>query len=181
MPAAGEGKFVRIGRIAGAHGLRGEVKVAPWTEERANLLHYRRVFLSTAEDGEKREFVVSAGRLSGKDGVVLRLSGCASRDEAEALRGGTLWLSTDDLPPLAEGEYYLHELIGKRACLRAGAESFGRIVAVLDTAAGQSLLVVREGERETLVPAASAFIARVDDESVVFDLPEGLLEPGADV
>ena len=180
MPAADERAFVRIGRITGAQGLRGEVKVAPCTAERANILAFRRVFAAAGEDGAKREFAVLSARLAGKSAVVLRLDACATRDEAEALRGNSLWLPVEDLPPPAQGEHYLHDLLGKRACLRENGRCFGRIEAMQDTAAGQSLLVVREGGRETLVPAVSAFIVRVDEESVVFDLPEGLPAPGAD-
>ena len=82
MPAQ---DFVRVGTITRPHGLRGEVSVALYTAAPENMLAYRRVFLSAAEDrgsAEKREFQVLQARLADK-GVLLLLSGCNSRNEAE--------------------------------------------------------------------------------------------------
>ena len=94
------------------------------------------------------------------------------------MRGQYVWLSSLDLPQLAAKEFYLHTLMGKEACTSDG-HVLGRISAVVDTDA-HSLLVARDGRREVLIPAVSAFISRVEDDTVVFELPEGLLDINAD-
>lgn len=172
----GERDFVRVGQALKPVGLRGELKVLPHTERPENFLGFRRLFLG-AEGGERREYRVSRARLSG-GAVVLTLAGCADRNAAEALRGQSLWLATDDLPEAEPGAHYLHELMGKTAYRET--EPLGRIEAVLDSPA-HPLLVVRGEGREWLIPAVRAFIAEVGAESVRFELPPGLLEINADI
>lgn len=172
-----EQSFVRIGRIVRPQGLRGEVRVEPCTARRENILAYSRVFLAASEDAEKREHTVVQARLD-KSAAVLKLAGCSNRDEAELLRGHTLWLHSQDLPQLAADEFYLHTLMGKEARSAEG-KVLGRISAVLDTDA-HALLVVRSGGQELLIPAVAAFISHIDTDTVVFSVPEGLLEINAD-
>lgn len=166
--------FVRIGQVLRPHGLQGEIKVSACTARRENLLAYGTVFLGT--DTAKTEYRVLRARMSG-GGPVLRLSGCGSREKAQELQGQTIWLDTCDLPSLPAGEFYLHTLMGKRARTCDGFD-FGRVSAVLDTDT-HTLLVVRDGVREVLVPAVAAFVTAVDADTVTFTLPEGLLEINA--
>ena len=173
----GERDFVRVGQALKPVGLRGELKVLPHTERPENFLGFRRLFLG-AEGGERCEYGVSRARLSG-GAVVLALAGCADRNAAEALRGQSLWLATDDLPEAEPGAHYLHELMGKTAYQGDAPDPLGRIEAVLDSPA-HPLLVIRSDGREWLVPAARAFIAEVGAESVRFELPPGLLDINAE-
>ena len=129
MPAQ---DFVRVGTITRPHGLRGEVSVALCTAAPENMLAYRRVFLSAAEDrgsAETREFQVLQARLADK-GALLLLSGCNSWNEAELLRGCPLWVRRRDLPQLQAREWYLHDLMGKEARDCEGLP-LGRITAVM--------------------------------------------------
>ena len=170
--------FIRIGKVVRPQGLRGEIRVEPCTARRENILAYTRVFLAASDDADKREHTVVQARLD-KTAAVLRLAACASRDEAELLRGHSLWLLSQDLPQLAEDEFYLHTLMGKEA-RTAGGEVLGRIRALVDTEA-HAVLVVGSGPRELMIPAVAAFITKVDAETVEFTLPEGLLEINADL
>lgn len=170
-------EFVCIGRVLKPQGLQGEIKVEAFTGRKEDILGYGRVFLAASADAPKREYAVVKARLSGT-AAVLRLAACSSREEAEELRGQYVWLSSLDLPQLAAKEFYLHTLMGKEACTSDG-HVLGRISAVVDTDA-HSLLVARDGRREVLIPAVAAFISRVEDDTVVFELPEGLLDINAD-
>lgn len=168
--------FVQIGRVTRAHGLRGELGVSLYTEQKENILNYVRVFLAAPGSGQGCECTVQRARLAGR-GAILQLAGCVSREAAEALIGQELWLAVQDLPQAAEGEWYLHELMGKKAYV--AGRFVGTIAALLDTGS-QPLLVLRhEGQPDVLIPAVAAFIVQVDAESVTFDLPEGLLNPDA--
>ncbi len=167
--------YVRIGRVLRPHGLRGEIRIEPFTAKKENFFVYTKIFLA-AQDDTKREYRVSRAKLSGT-ALVLKLDGCDSRNEAESLQGQKIWLDSRDLPSLPVGEFYLHTLMGKKAHTHDGVV-LGRIVELLDTDA-HALLVVRGGGNEYLIPAVSAFITAVDAESVVFTLPQGLLEINA--
>ena len=97
-----DGPFVLLGTVTRAHVLQGEVKVRPLTESPASFARYRQLYLSVAGDGEKIPHTAVQARVSGQ-GVVLRLSGCATREAAEQLAGSKVWLATSELPPPAPG------------------------------------------------------------------------------
>ncbi len=173
-PCSDRRSYVRLGQVLRPHGLRGEIKVTACTARRENLLRYTKIFLGAGT--EKSEHRVLRARMSG-GALVLGLNGCDSREEAQRLQGQEIWLDVCDLPPPSAGELYLHTLMGKEARTHEGLV-FGRVAAVLDTEA-HTLLVVRDGGREVLIPAVGAFIAAVDADAVTFTLPEGLLEINA--
>ncbi len=173
-----EQNFVRIGKVLRPQGLRGEIRIEPYTAHRENILAYTRVFLSVSDEAEKREYTVVQARLE-KTAAVLRFAECSSRNEAELLRGHSLWLHSQDLPQLGPDEFYLHTLMGKEARTAEG-KVLGRVCAVIDTEA-HAILVVRDGAHELLIPAVAAFINQIETESLVLTLPEGLLEMNAEL
>lgn len=168
--------YVSIGRVLRPHGLRGEIRIEPFTAKKENFFVYTKIFLAAPDDTKKREYRVNQAKLSGT-AMVLKLDGCDNRNEAESLQGQEIWLDSRDLPPLPVGEFYLHTLMGKEAHTHDGVV-LGRIVELLDTDA-HALLVVHGGGNEYLIPAVSTFITAVHAESVVFTLPQGLLEINA--
>lgn len=169
----GSDSFVLLGTVTRAHGLQGEVKVRPLTESPASFARYRQLYLSAAGGGEKIPHTAVQARVSGQ-GVVLRLSGCATREAAEQLAGSKVWLATSELPPPAPGEFYLHTLEGRRAETVDG-RYLGRVAAILSSG-GQDVLVIRDNGVEVLVPAVRAFVRAVEEDRVVLDPPPGLLE-----
>jgi len=164
------GGFVLLGTVIRPHGIRGELKICPHTEQPDGICRYRRVFLAVDDASEMIE--CADVRVSGRM-VILRVPGCGDRDRAEQLVGWRLWLPASDLPPARADEVYLHTLMNKRARTVDGRE-LGTIRELLG--GGQERLVIRDGDREYLVPAVRTFIALVDDSEVVLDLPPGLLE-----
>lgn len=111
--------------------------------------------------------------------VLLKLEGVDDRDEAKTLSGLKLFASEDDLPPLEEGEIYLHDLIGFEVFEREDSSGDllyrGLVSDVLE--GGQRLLVVeREGEPDVLVPDVEPIVEEVDiaDRRVIVNPPEGL-------
>lgn len=166
-------KFIPLGTITKAHGLRGEVKVRPETASPENFTRYRQIFLSPAGSQDKVPCVNLQTRVNGST-VILRLEGCATREEAESLIGHRLWLDQADLPPVGPDEFYLCDLEGKTAMTPSG-EVLGTIAGVLSTG-GHNLLVVRRDNVELLVPAVKTFIVEIAASHVVLDPPPGLLE-----
>lgn len=110
--------------------------------------------------------------------LVVTIAGCASPDEAAALRGAEVVVPAADFDPPPDGAFYPHELAGMEVSLMDDTV-IGRVVRVMETA-GPDLLVVRDetgSGRERLIPFAAA-ICRVDKDAgrITIDPPEGLLE-----
>ncbi len=140
-------KRVLLGRVTGAFGVRGDVKLESWTEPRAQIFRYQPWILRSA-NGTERELSGARGRDTGKL-VVATLPGCDDRDAAEALRGTEIWVPRETLPPPAPGEYYWIDLEGLRVLTTDGVD-LGEISHLLSTGAND-VMVVR-GERERMIP-----------------------------
>jgi 16S rRNA processing protein RimM len=125
--------LIEVGRVAGAFGVRGEIKVTSFSDDPRALLRYR-AFLRA--DGSPALTLVS-GRPA-KGGLVARAQGVETRDQAEALRGLRLHIAREALPPPEEDEFYLIDLIGLEARDPSGAV-VGRIRAVENFGAGDLL------------------------------------------
>ena len=165
--------YILLGTVIRPHGLRGELKVRPWTERPENISRYRRLYLVPDGTTDMVALTNVGARVSG-DCVILRLKECTDRTQAEQLVGIHVWMAAADLPPAGDSEWYLHSLMGKQARTTAG-EVIGTITGVVSTKA-HNMLVVRNGDQEVLVPAVRAFIAAMDEEGIVLELPPGLLE-----
>lgn len=147
ISAEGDGhRFVTLGRISGAHGIQGWVRVHSDTSPRENIVSYSPWYLEHGGRRERRK--VNAGRRQGK-GVVAKLAGCNDRDGAEALIGAAILVSRTQLPETAPGEYYWADLIGLRVETLDGV-GLGRIERLFETGANDVIVV--QGDRERLVP-----------------------------
>ncbi len=163
-----------VGRIARAHGNRGQVVVNLETDfpnER---------FRPGAELFIERRGVVEALRLTTvrfqHERPVVGIDGVDTMNDAEALAGFELRVPVDWLQPLPEGTFYRHDLIGCRVETTSG-EAIG-IVQDVDAALGGSRLVVGGANGEILIPLAAAICTTVDVAArrIVVDAPEGLLD-----
>jgi len=172
-PGAAAGELILLGKITKPHGIRGEVKIYPYSGQPENFLHYREIFVGREEGGERIPYTIDTARLQGNS-VLVKLTGCTSRNDAEALVGSEIWLRRQDLPALDQDEYYLVDLEGKTALTEDGRE-IGRITGIMATGAHDVLSVTGRG-REYLIPLRPEFIVRMDDREVVLQLPPGLLE-----
>jgi 16S rRNA processing protein RimM len=159
-------KAVTVGRIVAAHGLRGDVKVQPFTDFPERFDRGARLWL----DGAPRR--VEQSRWQGGS-VFLRFEGVSSRTQAEELRGKELMLPEAE-PIAEEGRYYLHDIVGLRVEDPAG-ETLGRVADVLST--GSNDVYVVRGERgELLLPAVDDVVKTIDVPGgrIVAELLEGL-------
>jgi len=169
MPMNENGQRILLGRIAGAHGIRGDIVIDSYTGEAGDIAAYGPL---ETEDG-RRHLDVSVVRVTPK-GVIARVAGVSDRTAAEALKGTALYASRERLPPAAEGEYYHADLVGLRAEDGAGRR-VGTVVAVQNYGAGDLLEVRLEGQRITeLIPFVDDFVPIVDIAGgrVVVVLPE---------
>ena len=154
-------ELILIGRISGAHGLKGEVKIAAFTAEPEDIAAYGP--LKTA-DGARR-FEIASLRNAGGGAVIARLSGVADRNAAEQLRGTELYVARAALPPAGAEEYYHSDLIGLKAA-SPGGEILGEVIAVQNFGAGDLLELRRAKGRQTeLIPFESTHVPKVDLEA----------------
>jgi 16S rRNA processing protein RimM len=139
--------MILLGRVHGAFGVRGELKLESFTEPRNAIFRYQPWVLRDAQ-GRERELSGVRGRETAK-GVVATFPDVDDRDMAEALRGTEVWVQRSALPPPEPGEYYWVDLEGLRVVNVEGIE-FGRVSHLFSTGANDVLVV--EGERERMVP-----------------------------
>jgi len=169
-----------VGRVVRAHGVTGEVVVEVRTDDPASRFTPGAALRGRpSRGGVERQFVIDAVREhTGR--LLVRLSGVADRDAADALRGTLFLVDSADLPPIDEpDEYYDHQLEGLRVRTLDGAD-VGTVTEVLHTAAGELLSVRAPDGREVLVPFVSAIVAAVSlgDGTIEIDPPDGLLDLG---
>lgn len=163
-------KKVAVGEINGVWGVRGHVKVTPLTSNPDRFAAGVTLLLR----GIPRK-VLDVQFPRGYPVVLFR--GFEDRNAAEELVGELIEIPESELPPLPEGEYYTHDLVGLAVETRDGTP-IGTLVEVLRTGSNDVYLVRREGERDVLVPAIADVIVEVDLEGqrMVIDPLPGLLE-----
>ena len=167
-----------VGTVGRPHGVSGELKVIPETDDPDRLRDLRRVFVGTSAEVARERVIESLRFQPNKHGVaaLMKFEGVAGRDGADLLRGQLVFAAEDDLPPLEEGEVYLHDLIGLAVVTEDG-ETVGTVTDVLLGA--QDLLVVqRDGKPDALVPDVDEIVTLVDldAEQITIAPPEGLLD-----
>ncbi|MCD7792169.1 MAG: ribosome maturation factor RimM [Oscillospiraceae bacterium] len=159
-------EFIETGVVANTHGVRGEVKIVPWTDEPDTLCGYKRLFI------EGREYPVRSARVHGGN-VLVNLTGVEDVNAAMLLKGKTVYIAREDIR-LPDGAFLLADIIGARVVDERGGE-VGVLTDILDRPA-QSIYVVEAPEREILIPDVDEFILNVDAEAgvVTVRLIEGM-------
>lgn len=160
-----------VGQFAGAHGVRGLVKLRSFTEDPEVIFDYTPL---TSEDG-KRTFKI-APKSAAKDYFIAAVEGIANKEEADALRGDRLYISREILPKTAKDQYYEADLIGLGACDAQGKE-YGKVLATHDHGAGVFLEIGSNKKDSFMLPFKDAFVPEVDLDAgkLVILVPEGWL------
>lgn len=164
MTSPATAKRVALAAVAGAHGIKGEVRLKLFADSVDSLTRHSRVYVGG------RELAVRDIRDGGKTAIA-RLEGISDRSAAEALRGQLVEVDRDWLPPLQEGEYYHADLVGL-PCVDEAGNAIGTVAAVENFGAGDLLEVERLNGKRSLIPFSDP-IARLDGERIVLD-PEFL-------
>ena len=165
-------KRVCVGRIAGAHGVQGWVRITSYTEQPEDVGAYGPV----SDDKGKREFELKVMRMA-KAHVLARIPGVEDRNAAEALRGVRLFVPRDRLPEPPNDEFYYDDLVGVGVETVDGT-ALGAVVSVQEFGAGEMLEVGKPRGRTILVPFTRDIVPVVDLEAgrIVIDPPVGLLD-----
>lgn len=157
MVRSAEANRILLGRIAGAHGIRGEVLIHAYTAAPGDIGAYGPLLDASGA----RSFEIRIVRVTTK-GVVARLVGVGDRNAAEALKGVELYVDRDRLPAAAEGEFYHADLIGLAAVDPQG-KPIGVIVAVPNYGAGDLLEIRLAGSGKTeFAPFTDTYVPEVN-------------------
>jgi 16S rRNA processing protein RimM len=161
------GDWVVMGRIAAPFGVKGWVKVQPFSADPTALMDYGSWRVGHGE--ARTPYVVEAVQDHGNV-LVAKLAGIDDRDAAYALRGQEISVARSDLPAPEKDEFYWSDLIGLRVKNREGIE-LGRVDSLMETGAHDVLVV--KGKKEHLIPFVAAFVGTVDLEKGTIEVDWG--------
>jgi len=164
----GDPRLILVGRVAGAFGVRGEVRISAYTEDAMAVARYRDL---KREDGTPA-LTVTAARPA-KGGIVARVEEVATKEAADALRGLRLYVPREALPALTDDEFYLADLIGLRVENVQSKTALGMVKSVQNFGAGDMLEIEPEGGGATwYLPFTKAAVPEVDlDAGIVGAIP----------
>ena len=145
-----------MGRIAAPFGIKGWVKIQPYSEDPGTLMDF--VSWRVGRGEQQAHYTVETVQDHGK-ALVAKLAGIDDRDAAYALRGQEISVAKRDLPPPEENEFYWSDLIGLTVVNREGIE-LGKVDSLMEGGANDLLVV--KGAREHLIPFVAAFVGKVD-------------------
>lgn len=176
-PAPGD--LVLVGRVGRPHGVRGELKVVPITDDPDRLLGIEQLFIG-ADAEQAGPFEVQGSRMQrGKRGpvVLVHLKDRATREDAALLQGLLVYVCEDDLP-LDEDEFFLHDLVGLAVRRADDDAAIGTVREVLSMPAQDLLVIARPEGPDALVPLVDEFLEEIDLEAgwIRIRLIDGLLE-----
>jgi 16S rRNA processing protein RimM len=155
-PVNGEPAFLAVGKLRHPHGVRGEMLMEVYTD-----------FPERLQPGSVLYLGGAAGTLTlvkcrvHNAGLLLTFQGYTTPEAVGQLRNQLLYVRSDDRPPLEEGEYYHHQLIGLDVISDDG-DTIGNVTEILETGASDVLVVRPESGPEVLIPVNDAFIQDID-------------------
>lgn len=160
-----------IGHIANTHGLKGELKVIPFTEGKSRYEELKKVLVEFR--GEWKEYAIEKVRYQ-KEMVLLKLKGVDDIDTAEKLKNHSVWIPREDAKTLSENEYFIADLIGCEVF--QGDEMIGVVSDIFEAGASDVYVIRRKGKKDLLLPALESVIQKVDVENkrMEVEIPRGL-------
>lgn len=165
-------QFLQVGVISSTHGIRGEVKVFPTTDEPARFKKLKKVLLDMGK--ERLELEIQSVKFF-KQFVIVKFRGIDNINDIEKYKGKSLMVPREDAVQLEEDEYYIADLIGMEVYTDGGR--FGTLKDVMETGANEVYIIDSDEHGEVLVPAIHDCILDVDVEkqTMKIRLMDGLI------
>lgn len=167
-------ELLRVGVITSTHGIAGEVKVFPTTDDVMRFKKLKKCILKTERD--TLELDISGVKFF-KNMVILKFKQFSNINEVEKFRNGELYVTRDNALPLEEGEYFICDLIGLKV-VDEDNNVIGVVSDVLQTAANDVYEITADNGKKHLIPAIKQCILNVDIENGVMNIHvmKGLLD-----
>lgn len=158
--------FTWVGTIQNAHGILGEVKVYPQTENLEHYLGLDELWIETQQGCVAHQ--LKRGRIH-KNRWIFQFSTIVTRNQAEELKGCRVLVADELLPPLEEDEYFYHELIGCQVIEQGSGDSLGVLKSVIQTGAND-VYVIEFQHKEVLLPASPNVVKYIDTEKKIIEI-----------
>ena len=167
-------QLLQVGVISSTHGVRGEVKVFPTTDDVNRFKKLKKVILDTGK--EQKELEIQGVKFF-KQMVILKFKGIDNINDIEKYKGKSLYVTREHAVKLKKDEYFIADLIDMQVTLEDGTE-FGTLTDVMKTGANDVYCIQTEKYGEVLVPAIGECICQVDVEArkMIIHLMPGLVE-----
>lgn len=160
MPMQNKTEWATIGKIVALFGVRGELKVLPLTDIPDRFTSLKAVYVNTDRHTYKSYPITSVRPYKGEM-LLVKLEGITSANDAEVLRGQSLWIPESELAQLPPDSYYQHDILGLKVYTLSNQE-VGQIVDLFPTG-GNDVYVVRTHERkEVMIPAIKTVVRQID-------------------
>jgi 16S rRNA processing protein RimM len=166
-------KYVLLGKVTKAHGLRGEVKIFSFSGQPENFKGYKEISLVNYAGKLSTALAVEKFRVQGKT-VIAQLATVKSRDRAEEIEGMGVLLAKELLPDSAKNEYYWYQYEGKKVFDQSG-HTIGIVESLFNNGA-QDIMVIKSGKNEILIPVTKSIIVSETAEQLIVNPPPGLLD-----
>jgi len=165
-------QFLQVGVISSTHGIRGEVKVFPTTDDPMRFKKLKKVLLDTGR--ERVELEVQSVRFF-KQFAIVKFKGIDNINDIERYKGKGLFVPREDAVPLGEDEYYIADLIGMEVFTEDG--HFGVVKDVMETGANEVYIVESDEHGEVLIPAIRQCVldVNVEEKKMKIRLMDGLI------
>jgi 16S rRNA processing protein RimM len=166
--------LLRVGVIASTHGIRGEVKVFPTTDDVNRFKQLKEVILDT---GKEHITLEVSGVKFFKNMVILKFKGYDNINDIEKYKGKDLLVTRENAVKLEEGEYFIYDIIGSAIVTDEGIE-FGTLEEVMQTGANDVYVVKMKNGKEVLLPSIKECIldVNVEEKKITVHIMEGLID-----
>jgi 16S rRNA processing protein RimM len=154
--SGGEPAFLAVGKLRRPHGVRGEILMEVYTDFPERLVPG--ISLYVGDDVRQMKILKSRQH---REGLLMTIEGYTTPEEVGELRNQVVYVRADDRPPLEEGEYYHHQLIGLNVVTRED-EPVGSVFEILETGASDVLVVRQVSGPDVLIPIVDEFVMRID-------------------
>lgn len=163
---------ILIGNIANIHGIKGEIKIYPYTDDIFNLLDLKSIYLDKTL---KEKFNIKRARVH-KNMLVVKLEGINDANEALNLKTKDVYIPRSTLKELEDDTYYIEDLLGSDIIEEKTGNVLGKLIYVFNTGANDVYEVEKEDKSKIYLPAISQVIKKVDIDSkkIYVELMEGL-------
>jgi len=169
--------YVLIGKVGKPHGVKGEIRITPFSGDTERLASYQTLFLAPDKKDEKRQEYNLLKGYSQEGCAIVFLSGIDNRSDAEQVRDYNVWLAREDLPVLSDSEFYWHDFEGKEVFTWQGAY-LGQVRNLISNGLHDIIVISGESGREYMIPVFDDFVQGPDEKKggIVVSPPEGLLD-----
>ncbi len=171
-------RFLLLGKVIKPHGLRGELKIYPYSQQPENILDYKHCVLVNTKGELSPSLRLEKSRIQGKY-AILTLGSVCNRDQAEELQGAGVLLDLQSLPEIGKDEYYWFQLHGLSVRTEQG-EVLGKVKRIFSNGA-QDIMVVGNDNHEYMIPILDSIILEQNEEGITISPPPGLLEMNSGV